>query len=263
MKKKIGIVVLATNSYFILGLRFIKRFQHFYKGEYEIVYYFFSDEDPSPYAPNLNIRYYNQKHTNWRDGTNSKFKNIVNIQYELRREVDYVYYFDADTNIDKPFTEEWFLGDMVGGEHYGNRDWLANGAGFDRNPVGHSYIPYNTGLPSTYMYGAFFGGTTENMIKFCQTLYEYQIIDQSIGYEPPNNDEGYINAYFHFNPPTYTVPTEKFGFLISDKGGYHEDVRYPETDISIEKKQLLENKDKIFNIVNKNIVYDIGTNTNV
>jgi len=176
MKKRIGIVVLATNLYFILGLRFMRRFVHFYKGECEIVFYFFSDEDPAPYIPdNVKVKFYNQKHSNWRSGTNSKFKNIVNIQYELQREVDYVYYFDADTNIDKPFTEEWFLGDMVSGEHYGNRDWLANGAGFDRNPVGHSYIPYNTGLPSTYMYGAFFGGTTENMINFCQTLYEYQI----------------------------------------------------------------------------------------
>jgi len=257
MKKRIGIVVLATNSYFILGLRFMKRFMHFYKGEFEVVFYFFSDEDPAPYIPsNVKARFYNQSHTNWREGTNSKFKNIVNIQYDLRREVDYVYYFDADTNIDKPFTEEWFLGDYVAGEHYGNRNWLANGAGFNHNPLGHDFVSENTGLPYTYRYGAFFGGNTENVIYLCETLYKYQIIDQDKGYEPPNNDEGYLNAYFHYNPPTYTVPTEKFAFLISDKGGYHEDVRHPETDVSSEKRELLENKDKLFNIVNKIIIYE-------
>ena len=25
-----------------------------------------------------------------------------------------------------------FLGDLVGGEHFGNKGWLANGAGFDK-----------------------------------------------------------------------------------------------------------------------------------
>jgi len=257
MKKRIGIVVLATNAYFILGLRFIKRFVHFYQGDCEIVFYFFSDEDPSPYLPEyINVKYYNQSHSNWRDGTNSKFKNIINIQYDLRREVDYVFYFDADTNVDKPFTEEWFLGDYVAGEHYGNRDWLANGNGFNRIPGGKDYVsPHNT-LPFTYRYGAFFGGTTERMIKLCDTLYKYQVIDQDKGYEPPNNDEGYLNAYFHFNSPTYTVPTEKFGFVISDKGGYEEDVRFPGKDISDVKKELLSNRYKIFDIRYKIISYE-------
>src|SRR6187431_1245904 len=102
MNNRIGIVVLATNSYFILGLRFMKRFMHFYKGESEIVFFFFSDENPEGYVgDNVNVKFYPQIHNNWKDGTNSKFKNIVNIQYDLRREVDYVFYFDADTNIDK------------------------------------------------------------------------------------------------------------------------------------------------------------------
>lgn len=30
-QKKIGIVILATNSYFVLGVNFIKRFSHPYK----------------------------------------------------------------------------------------------------------------------------------------------------------------------------------------------------------------------------------------
>jgi len=257
MKNRIGIVVLATNLYFILGLRFIRRFHHFYKGDGEIVFYFFSDEDPTPYVPeDMNVKFYHQSHSNWRDGTNSKFKNIVNIQYDLRREVDYVYYFDADTNVNQDFTEEWFLGELVSGEHYGNRSWLANGAGFNSCLGGHDYVSPMTGLPYTYRYGAFFGGRTQDMINLCDTLMKWQIIDSDKDYEPPNNDEGYLNAYFHYNSPTYTVPTEKFAFLISDKGGYEELVRFPEADVPHLKQELLANKDKLFNLVYRQIVYD-------
>ena len=255
--KRIGIVVLATNAYFILGLRFIRRFAHFYQGESEIVFYFFSGEDPKPYLPEgINVKYYNQKHSDWKEGTNSKFRNIVNLQCELRNEVDYIFYFDADTNVDKPFTEEWFLGESVAGEHYGNRNWLANGAGFNRNPHGFDYVPADSPLPYTYRYGAFFGGNTEYVLGLCETLMHYQSIDQAKGYEPPNNDEGYLNAHFHYNPPEYTVPIEKFGFVISDKGGFEEDVRHPNVDISYYTDKILENKDKIFNLVHRKLVYE-------
>lgn len=257
MKKRIGIVVLATNVYFILGLRFIRRFHHFYTGDSDIVYYFFSDEDPTPYVEEaMNVKFYQQSHSNWRDGTNSKFKNIVNIQYDLIREVDYVYYFDADTSIDKQFTEDWFIGELVSGEHYGNRDWLANGNGFGRNPAGKDFVSPHSTLPYTYRYGAFFGGTTLNMLFLCETLMRYQIIDTENGYEPHNNDEGYLNAYFHYHPPTYTVPTERFEFIISDKGGYEDLVRFPEADVSDIKRDLFINKDKLFNLQYRKIVYE-------
>jgi hypothetical protein len=254
--KRIGIVVLATNAYFILGLRFMKRFMHFYEGDCEIVFYFFSNEDPAHYFNYEKVKFYPQEHSNWRDGTNSKFKNIVNIQYDLKKEVDYVYYFDADTNIDKPFTEEWFLGDYVAGEHYGNRGWLANGEGFNRSPLGHDYVSKNSPFPYTYRYGAFFGGTVNKMLEMCDTLVKWQILDTNLGYEPPNNDEGYLNAYFHNNTPSYTVPTEKFDFLISDKGGFEEVVRFSNADISDIKRELLENKEKLFNLVHKKIIYE-------
>lgn len=249
-QKKIGIVILATNAYFVLGVRFIKKFMHHYHGESRIKFYFFSDEDPTNYlSDDVEFAFFNQSHTSWMSATNSKFKNIVDIREHLRSEVDYVYYFDADTNVSRSFTEEWFLGDLVGGEHYGNRSFLANGQGFDRNPIGHSYVPLDSPLPYTYHYGAFFGGTTENTIKFCETLTQYQIEDQAKGYEPPVNDESYINAYFHFNPPTYSVPCEKFGFDISDKGGIGE-TRDTKLDVSTLKQMMLIYKNDLFDIHN-------------
>ncbi len=116
---KIGIVILATNSYFILGVRFIKKFMYHYKGESAIKFYFFSDENPKEYLPdNIDVEYHPTFHHNWVDATNDKFRSIILLGETT--DCDYLYYFDADTSVSRDFTEEWFLGDFVGGEHYGN-----------------------------------------------------------------------------------------------------------------------------------------------
>jgi hypothetical protein len=250
----IGIVILATNAYFVLGIRFIKKFMHHYKGNKHITFYFFSDTDPKPYLQdNIDVQFFETYHNNWIEGTNDKFKSILSLsEYKS----DYLYYFDADTNISRDFTEEWFLGDLVGGEHYGNRGWLKGGAGFDRNPQSKAYVPEDSPLSYTYHYGAFFGGEKDRIIDFCTTLREWQLEDKKIPYEPGCNDESYINAYFHFNPP-YTVSCENFMFTISDKGGLGE-TRRVELDINNHKKILLINKDKVFNLQNNQVlIYDI------
>jgi hypothetical protein len=247
----IGIVILATNAYFVLGIRFIKKFIHHYKGNKQISFYFFSDTDPKPYLQdNTDVHFFETYHNNWIEGTNDKFKSILSLS---NCKSDYLYYFDADTNVSKDFTEDWFLSDLVGGEHYGNKGWLKNGAGFDRNPISKAYVPENSQLPYTYHYGAFFGGKKDRVVDFCTTLREWQLEDKKIPYEPGCNDESYINTYFHFNPP-YTVPCENFMFDISDKGGIGE-TRKPDLNVEQHKKDIINNKDKIFDIRNNIIIY--------
>jgi len=245
---RIGIAFLCTNAYFILGIRFVKKFVKHYKGTSDIDFYLFTDTDPRPYLPNIpNVHYIHTTHVNWQDGTNSKFKNILTLGHEA---CDYFYYFDADTDVSKPFTEEWFLGDLVGGEHYNNDDKKADGTPaekpYDRNPLSRAYVPRNTSLPQTYSYGAFFGGKKENILSFCQKLVEDQCADKLIRYEPSWNDESYINRYFHFSPPTYTVPKRSFAFVISDKGGIGE-TRPASLDINALKGQVLANPAAVFN----------------
>lgn len=249
-KKRIGIVILATNAYFVLGIRFIKKFVHHYTGDCEIKFYFFSDSDPTDYLQNgLNFEYLEVKHNSWVDATNDKFRSIICLS---DCDSDYLYYFDADTSVSKNFTEEWFLGDLVGGEHYGNRSWLSNGAGFDRFEKSKAYVPLDSPLPYTYHYGAFFGGLRDRVIDFCKTLREWQIEDKKIPYEPGVNDESYINAYFHFNPPM-TVRCEDFSFEISHKGGIGE-TRDIGLDISSLKNIMLDYKNNIYDISNNIIV---------
>ena len=249
---KLSIVVLATNMYFILGIRFIKKFVHHYKGDATVTFHIFTDKDPANYLPSgINYEFNYCTHANWQEGTNSKFSSILTLE---NKDFDYLYYFDADTDIGKDFDESWMLGDLVGGEHYGNRIWLQDCKGLDRNPIGQSYVPVDTGLPCTYFYGAFFGGKKKSIIEFCKTLREWQRIDQSIGYEPPVNDESYINKFFHLNPPTYTVPSDKFAFIISCKGGIDDLFRTPNFNYEHLLRELAELKDWVFDLRHSNLV---------
>jgi len=242
---KIGIVVLATNAYFVLGIRFIKRFMQFYTGKEKIKFFFFSDIDPKDYVPDdIDVEYIHTVNHNWVDGTNLKFISIISLE---NQDVDYLFYFDADTNVNSEFTEEWFLGDMVGGQHYGDQTWMLVNKPFERHQRSKAYIPKYTAHPEMYFYGAFFGGTKEKMISFCRLMRSYQLTDREWGYEPGVNDESYINREFHFNPPERIVLCKDFKFLISDKGGIGE-TRNMNLDVSHIKSALKAHKNDDINI---------------
>lgn len=226
--RKIGIVVLATNAYFILGLRLVNRFHHFYNGDSDIEFYFFSDQDPAPILhKDIKVNYIKQSHSSWVQGVNSKFTNILSLE---NTDCDYIYFFDADTNINNYFNELWMLGDLVGGEHFGNKTWMKDVKGYDRYEKSSCYIPLDTPLPQTYYLGAFFGGRKTNVMQLCKVIIDWQDYNKNIGHEPGVNDESYLNKYFHHNPPK-TVPIENFPFVISDKGGI-DNTREPNLDIS-------------------------------
>jgi len=251
--KKIGIVILCTNAYFVLGIRFVKRFMHFYKGNEKIIFYLFTDTDPKDYLPEgIKYEYIYTTNKNWVDGTNLKFISILSLE---DRDVDYLYFFDADTNIDKDFTEEWFLGESVAGQHYGDQSWMKEKKGYERNPRSKAYIPLDTTLPQVYVYGAFFGFSKDKMMEFCKLMREWQLADKQWGYEPGCNDESYIQKYFHYNPPEKLVLCPQFKFIISDKGGIGE-TRIPSLNITELKKGLQKNKDKLINIQHGKLIIE-------
>lgn len=248
---RIGIVIIATNAYFVLGIRFIKRFMQFYKGNSKIIFHIFTDTDPKDYIPDdINVKYHHTVHNSWRDGTNSKFINILSLNDEPE---DYLFYFDADTNVDKDFTEEWFLGDSVAGQHYADQSWMKEKKGFERNSRSKAYVPFDTPLPQMYYYGAFWGGRKDWVMNFCITMIEWQNADKEWGYEPGVNDESYSNKYFHFYPPDKVVLCTNFKFLISDKGGIGE-IRRTNLDTERLKVELLAKKNEWINIANNQVI---------
>ena len=245
---KIGIVIICTNIYFILALRFIKHFVKFYGGDLnEIIFYLFTDTDPKPFLPNMtNIVYKSQKNSSWIGSTNSRYKNILSLSNEL---IDYIYFIDADTDAQKPFTKESFIGDLVGLEHFSNKEYIDKP--YNRNPKSKAYIPpldKDDKKIETYYHGSFFGGTKNNVIAMSKILYEYQNIDKQIPYEPRWNDESYLNRYFYDNPPSRTIPIEEYMFAVSDKGGL-QNTRNTTLDISNLKDMILKNPTAAFKLV--------------
>jgi len=251
-EKKIGIVILGTNAYFCLMVRFVKRFIQFYKGNRKIKFFLFSDLSPKDYLPEgIDYQFIYVTNNNWVDGTNLKFTSILTLSEQS--DIEYLTYFDADTNVSKPFTEDWFIGELVGGQHYADQSWMKEKKGYDRNPLSKAYIPLNTKLPQTYYYGAFFSAERERMMKFCEELLWGQIEDKKINYEACTNDESHIQRYFHYKPPTKIVKTEEFMFDISDKGGIGE-TRDVNLDVSKIKEDLLLYKNDNINIRDGKII---------
>ena len=211
----IHIAIIATNKYFPLGVRFIKKFEK--HSDQKVRFHFFSNMNPADYLPShVDLVFYRTEHNSWVDATNSKFDNIMKVQADNS---DYIFYFDADTGISRDFSVNWFLGDSVAGEHFGNKGFLSGNKGYDRNSESKAYIPEDSQLECMYFYGAFFGGRSNFVKYFCETLIDWQQKDKAMNYEPAVNDESYINRFFHYSPPLKIVKSSDFAFNISDKGG--------------------------------------------
>ena len=245
--KNIGIVILATNAYFVLGLRFIKKFTHHYKGNSDIRFHFFSDCDPHPYlsdSDSVMVEHHHTSHNSWVEGVGSKFLNIISLE---SLDLTYLFYFDADTNIQNDFDENWFIGDLVGFEHFGNNGWMKDIKGFERNPISKCYIPFDTELPQMYYHSCLFGGKINELVSMCKKLLADQTEDRKIPYEPGVNDESYVNHYFHYNPPTHTVLSVNYQFTVSCKGGLGE-TRNPMLDIAKYKVEIIGRKNEVFEL---------------
>lgn len=256
----INIVILATNIYALLGLRFAKQLNYRYKGDIPMRIHIFTDFDISTLLSEStdNVFVHLTYNDSWVDATNSKFKNIVFIKNLLCiNPDDYCYYFDADTSVYTDFTDDFFIcDDLVGGEHY-NNTWDQEKP-FERRIESEAYVPRDTALPQTYFYGAFFGGKSDKVVTLCEKLIEMQQKDRSKGIEPVWNDESFLNKYFHFNRPSKIVPCGVFGkyFGVSDKGGI-DDTRDTRKKITPDELALLaDNREKIFRLCNGKIVYD-------
>jgi len=248
----IGILILATNTYLPLGMRLVNRFHHFYRGNANIKFYFCSNQNPIAYLKDeIDIKFIFNMHESWLDGTNSKFKNLLSLENE---DLDYIYYMDADTNVLQEFDEEWMLGDTVAAQHFNDQDLQKDKKAYDRNPESKAYIPLDTKLPQMYYHGAFFGGRKANLLEMCQTMQAWQDEDQLIPYEPAVNDESYINAYFHYNPPAKVLPYSGFKFWPSDGGGIPSK-RNPQST-SYLTKEIIKNKDKLWDIQDNRITYE-------
>lgn len=231
-----GVIVFGTNNYSPLGLRFIHKYLRYAKDADQTLFYFFSDIDPSEYLKDhesTKVIWKKTYNNDWLQAVNNRFVEVVNL--ELYPSIECIYHFDADTNIDKPFEFPKVDG-IIAGEHFGNSTYMGDDKHFDRNPASTAYVPKDTKLEQMYYLGAFWGGSPNKVKNMCRTLISWQQQDKMINYEPRVNDESYLNKYFHYNKPDYTVLSKHFPLLSSCKGGIANS-RHIEKDLTM---RLLE-----------------------
>jgi hypothetical protein len=251
---RIGLMVIATNAYLPLGIRLIKKFNHFYTGKASVHFYLATEDDPFRYLNCDNVTHITRQHKTWAEGTDTKFKEIVGLANE---QLDYVFALDADTNIDKPFDEEWFIGTRVGFEHFGNKTWMLKEKNYDRNPKSNAYVPHDTPLPQMYYMGMIFGGELGFAVDMCTTMMNWRDEDYRTGNPAAVQDESYVNKFFHVNPPDKVVLYDDFKWVVSDKGGIGADstmgIRNLSIDISKYKRQMARHKDELIEIANSKL----------
>jgi len=246
-------LVVATNAYLPLGVRLVKRFNHFYHGEDAVTIHLLTDEELEPYLPPGNWARERRIHTNWVEGTSSKFKELITLSRSC--DTEYLYVLDADTSFNRPFDLKWLLGDTVACEHFGNRDWMADNdkKNYERNRKSLAYVPYDTPHPQMYYMGMLIGGKTTCVEEFSTTMLDWQTEDTRTGNPACVQDESYINKYFHVNPPSHVVPTDGFPWVISDKGGLGE-TRNVNLGVSRVKAVLQEFRDRPLIDIRNNVV---------
>lgn len=237
----ITVLILATNGYIGLGVRLVKKLRHHYKGSIPLHIVVATNHQLYKYIPEDYAELYYCSHSNWVESTNSKYIIAKNIDAG-----DYLFYLDADTNIVKDFTEADIIGTIVGGQHFGDLDWMKEDKAYDRNPESTAFVPKNTELLQMYYLGAFWGGRTGNIRNVIDVLLDWQEKNKQKGIEPPWNDESYLNKYFHYYPPTRVILFKDFPFMVSDKGGLS-DLRNPRkqinlTELEYSKYELIEYK---------------------
>lgn len=255
-KKKICIFLIATNYYFPLGVRFMNRWSKLYSGDLETEFHFYSETDPREYVDSdkVNVVYEYMSTTNWSEADVSRIYEIVKLK---NHDTDYIYIFDADTNINENFDESSFIGDLVGFEHQFGAKL------FDGNKLSSCWIPATE--EDIWYQTCLIGGTKNEMIEMCEATLPWIDMDQTIGYTPQWIAERYFNKYLFYKKPSRSITYKTIPFFMSDKGSTSEFIMgidaKPFHKINEEEYNnilllIKENKNKLWDIKNYQFVLD-------
>ncbi|RHJ94916.1 family 6 glucosyltransferase [Parabacteroides bouchesdurhonensis] len=187
-------------------------------------YYVFTDH-PSIYGEEENKRIHRieQADLGWPDNTMKRFDMLLRIKERVRKETDYLYFFNANMEFLMPVGTDILPKagghDLVGVPH---TFWVSieNKWNFryERRLRSASYIPFYKGRQ--YFQGSLWGGTTKATIKLCEVCSCMVEADRKRGIIPRWQDESVINRYFIDNPPTEL--SIYYNYTMRNKGRYRE-----------------------------------------
>lgn len=263
--KKVGILYICTGQYKVFWPEFYESAERYFLKNSEVHYFVFTDADSVEYQnENNRVHVIQQEAYDWPYSTLLRFSIFLSAQEQLRK-CDYLFFFNANAQINVPVCEANFLPREEKGErllgvlHPGFYNKEKYEYTYDRNPRCSAYIPYWKG--NIYICGGINGGKTEAFLEMCDVLNSRINSDLKKGIIPEWHDESQINRYvlgrndFRILSPSYCCPENwdipfECVILIRDKKRY--------IDIGKIRKGAPETKiylvHRIFNSVAKTFV---------
>jgi hypothetical protein len=213
-----AIVIFATNKYFVLGLRLISHWEHHYKSDNKIDFIFISDSDPKQYYDKKNIHYIPV-------GNDLSFLDIMILRWAYASKIasfglhDEILMIDADTSINKDFSDENFSSNLTMVKHpdNDNRDWILNHS-FENNKRSSAYFRFTKN--EVYYNAGLLVASPKVMIDLNEHISKWYRQNIAMGISTPWHDETYINKYAHtVKIPEKILYQDTVFLTMSDKGG--------------------------------------------
>jgi hypothetical protein len=262
MNKNLAIIILATNSYFPLGIRLIHRLNHFYKGTSRLTFHFVSETNPEKHLNIENLIYHHRVANTWDEGTVLKLDMCKEIATNY--EYDYLGCLDADSNIFRDFTDEELFSEIFVVEHRNNKPGY-NEMHYELNKLSSAYVDPKD-YQEIYFQTCYFGGTREKMLDMVNFAIKLRSVDRGNNVIAKWTDEGYLQKYFMNNKPTKIFnPHDQsdFPILIDDKGNGRDSFttgKVYKPFESLSNNQYLELMRNILLLKNKNLLWNIDNN---
>lgn len=216
---RIGIVYMATGYYCRFWKEFYISCETFFCIDAEKGYEVFTDSIELLKMNIPNVSFHAIKDKGWIINVSSKSDFICSISERLRQNYDYIYYLNGNFRCLKSIYSTEILPEEQNGyfaalsfQH--NRYKSPNEYHYDRNKNSHAYIPFGKG--KRYYQASFYGGRTDELLKFSEWSRNMINKDISNGIIARYQDESYLNCYLQDSEP----------LVLSDAYGYSDFTHY-------------------------------------
>lgn len=195
MKKKIGLIIIATNKYITFLNNLLKSANIYFLPEEDVTYFIFTNKKIEILDSKRNIVLTNISHKEWPWMTLGRYE-IFSKNRDIFSGIDYLYYCDVDMRFVDTVGSE-ILEDRVVTQH----PFLCNTRGTpETNPLSLACVKPEERMQ--YFAGGFNGGSCKEFLKMSE------ILACNIEEDFKNNiisiwhDESHLNRYMIDNPPT-------------------------------------------------------------
>lgn len=216
---RIGIVYMATGYYCCFWKEFYTSCEAFFCVDAKKGYEVFTDSTELLKTNLPNVTFHAIEDKGWIINVSSKSEFICSISERLRLNYDYVYYLNGNFRCLKPIYSQEILPEAQNGyfaalSFLHNRHKSPDQYDYDRNANSHAFVP--SGKGKRYYQASFYGGRTEELLKFSEWSREMIQRDMSYGIIARYHDESYLNCYLQDAEP----------LVLSDVYGYSDFTQY-------------------------------------